>query len=69
MQLVTVPLELVKDAAVEVTKEAVKTAETTAEFGKVLDFHCAAALQQLPKAGFFVDIPVSLLVENDAFTD
>lgn len=35
MQLVTVPLELVKDAAVEVTKEAVKTAETTAESGKV----------------------------------
>lgn len=35
MELVTVPLELVKEAAVEITKEAVKTAETAGEFGKV----------------------------------
>lgn len=35
MKLVTVPLELVKEAAVEGTKEVIKTAETAGEFGKL----------------------------------
>ena len=35
MELVTVPLELVKEAAVEATKETVKALETADEFGKL----------------------------------
>lgn len=34
MELITVPLELVKDAVVEVTKETVNSVENVAEFGK-----------------------------------
>ena len=35
MELITVSLELAKEAAAEVTKEAVKATEAAAEFGKV----------------------------------